>query len=318
MEPEAARFMRCLRGHRSQIQLARRLGYRGNPITDWERGARFPTAGEALRVATLVGIDVSACCRRFAPTVRVEVGPDGQGLSDWLRALQAQTPIQDIASRSGKSRFAVRRWLLGEAKPRLPDFMRLLDALTGRLPEWCAEFVTIESMPTLQARLLSVQAAKRLAFEAPWTEAVLRLLETRAYRRLQRHRQGFVAECLGLTLEQERHCLEQLQRAGLIQRRSRKYAVTQRHTVDTQGGKEALRLLKRHWSQVSADRVVEAMPDDLFAYNVMSLSRADAARVREKLQEVFREIRMIVGASDPEEVVAICNLQLMLFDPEGV
>lgn len=316
MEHEARQLLREMRGRRSQLQLARRLGYRGNPITDWERGTRFPTAEETLRALSLTGVDVRAAHRRFLPTLAVDVGAQGEHLSSWLSELRGRTELQELAQRTGRSRFAVRRWVLGKAKPRLPDFMRLLDAISGRLPEWCAELVEIERMPSLHARYLSTLAEKRLAFEAPWTEAVVRLLETRSYRRLPRHRHGFIAETLGLTLDEERACLSQLELAGLVRRGSRRYTVTAQHTVDTQGGKEALHRLKRHWADVAVERIAAAKPTDLFAYNVMSLSRADAERVRRKLQETFREIRTLVAASKPEEVAAICQLNLMLFDPE--
>ena len=69
VERVASEFLRALRGKRSQLAFARRLGYRGNPITDWERGARFPTAVEALRAAARANIDVAAAFRRFAPDV---------------------------------------------------------------------------------------------------------------------------------------------------------------------------------------------------------------------------------------------------------
>jgi hypothetical protein len=33
----ARQLLRAMRGRRSQVAFARRLGYRSNPITDWER-----------------------------------------------------------------------------------------------------------------------------------------------------------------------------------------------------------------------------------------------------------------------------------------
>jgi transcriptional regulator with XRE-family HTH domain len=42
--------------------------------------------------------------------------------------------VQDLAARTGLSRYSISRWLRGLAKPRLPDFLRLVDAISGRLP----------------------------------------------------------------------------------------------------------------------------------------------------------------------------------------
>ena len=60
----AAELVRALRGRRSQAALSKRLGYRSNPVTDWEHGRRFPTAPETLRAASRANVDLA---RVFAP-----------------------------------------------------------------------------------------------------------------------------------------------------------------------------------------------------------------------------------------------------------
>jgi len=308
-----------LRGQRSQVQWARRLGYKGNPITDWERGERFPTMEEALRAAASAGVDVVAASARFAPAVPLPHSGPELWLGEWLSALRGSTSLAELSASSGFSRFAVSRWLRGRAKPRVPEFFRLLDAITGRLPEWIAELVDIAAVPSLVPRFRAIHAAKHLAFEVPWTEAVLRLLETRAYVGLARHEPGFIAERLGIERAEEERCLERLLQAEMIVRRRHKYMVrSRRSTVDTRGGDRALHNLKRHWTRVAADRLAAPRSEDFFAYSVISLSQADLERVREKLRTTFRELRALVAASEPEEVAALINLQVVTFlAPEG-
>jgi hypothetical protein len=65
MEEAARQLIRALRGSRSQVALARRLGYRGNVVAKWEGGQRFPTFGEVLRACGRVGIDVPSALARF-------------------------------------------------------------------------------------------------------------------------------------------------------------------------------------------------------------------------------------------------------------
>ena len=295
--------------------MARKLGYRGNPITDWERGERFPTAEEVLRAARLSGVDVPAAFLRFSPSVPLASVGGRYALGAWLSTLRGATPVSEIAQRSGASRFSVARWLKGRAKPRLPDFLRLLDAITGRLPEWAAELVDIEQVPSLRSRVHAATAARQLAFEAPWTEAILRLLETSAYRRLRRHRSSFIAEALGIETEVVDRCLEKLQAAALIAQQGARLVVKSQGVVDTQGGKAALRSLKAHWTRVAGERLLEPRDEDLFAYNVISLSAADLEKVREKLRATFREVRSLVAASQPEEVAALVNMQIVTFVP---
>ena len=316
MEQTSSEFLRALRGHRSQVQWARRLGYKGNPITDWERGDRFPTMEEALRAAALAGVDVIAATARFAPALPLQRTGQQLLLAEWLSALRGSVSLAELAASSGFSRFAVSRWLRGRAKPRVPEFFRLLDAITGRLPEWLAELVEIALVPSLVPRFRAMHAAKQLAFEAPWTEAVLRLLETQPYLALARHEPGFLAESLGVQRAEAERCLERLLDAEIIVRRRHKYAVKgRRSTVDTRGGDRALLNLKRHWTQVAAERLAAPRPGDFFAYNVISVSRADLERVREKLRATFRELRSLVAASEPEEAAALINLQVVTFLP---
>ncbi len=313
MERAASEFLRGIRGRRSQLQVARRLGYRGNPITDWERGTRFPTATEALRFAALSGFDVSGAFARFAPGVPWPTG--SRAVANWLTGLRAKTPVGELALRVGASRFSVARWLSGAAQPRLPDFFRLVDALTGRLPEWAAELVPVESLPSLAARFRAAHAAKRLAFELPWSEALLRVLETEGYKAQRGAGVDYVAACLGIPPEQVKACLERLLVAGVLERRGRTYRVTGQSAVDTRGGQAALLALKHHWSRVAAERALAPMDGDLLAYNVVSVSRADLERIRALLSRTFREIRTLVAGSQPEQVAAVLNLQVITFSP---
>lgn len=312
MEDEAAQFLRALRGRRSQVAWARRLGYRGNPITHWERGKRFPTINEALRAASQALPDVRAPFATLAPNVPLGSPLDQAAIAAWLDALRAGTSVNALAQRCGRSRFSVRRWLRGEAEPRLPDFFRLVDALTGRLPEWVAGFVPIESVPGLAERYAKAAAAKRIAFEAPWSEAILRLLETTQFVELERHDAATFARHAGIPEDDAARCLALLVESGVVRRARGKYKVTGAQSVDTQGGREALHRLKAHWARVAAQRLRAPDPHgDLFAYNVMSVSAADLERIRELLRSAFREIRTLVAASEPAEVVALVNLQLV-------
>jgi transcriptional regulator with XRE-family HTH domain len=316
VELAAQQFLRALRGKRSQLAFARRLGYRANPITDWEHGRRFPTAQEALRAANRIRIDVPAAFTRFAPGAQLARSPDGYALSAWLGQVCGRTSIRELADRSGLSRGALGRWLAGTRQPRLPDFFRLVDVATARLPDLIAELVPIEAVPALAQRYAVAQAARRVAFEEPWSEAILRVLETPAYAALSAHRPGFIAERLGISLEQEVRTLALLQAAEVIALKGDRYAELRMLTVDTRGGRAALYGVKRHWAEVAAARASWPLQGDVFAYNVMSLSAADLARIRELVHATFREVRTIAAASAPTECLALLNLHLVGWNGE--
>lgn len=103
--------------------------------------------------------------------------------------------------------------------------------------------------------------------------------------------------------------------AQIIEKKGARFVLRSQGAVDTQGGKQALLRLKSHWSGVAAERLAAPRDDDFFAYNVVSCSAADLARIRERLLVAFREIRSLVAASRPEEVAALINLQIVSFQP---
>jgi transcriptional regulator with XRE-family HTH domain len=311
-ERPAQQFLKALRGKRSQGAFAKRLGYRANPITDWEHGRRCPTAQEALRAASLVGVKVEAAFLTFHPAP-LAGAPGRFELAAWLSALRGSTSISGVAERAGVSRFAVRRWLTGTAQPRLADFFRLVEAITGRLHDLVALMVPIEQVPSLSARHASALALRGAAYSAPWSEAVLRVIETAGYRGLAKHEPGYIARVLGISLEQERAALAVLVKAGSLKRKRGRYEYRDDETVDTRGDTDRVTHLLQHWTQAARERIPQRRQRDLFAYNVFAVSAQDLDAAREVLRRAFREVRTIAARSQPMEEVAILNLQLITF-----
>ncbi len=313
-EQIAAQVLRALRGKRSQRAFARRLGYRANPITDWEHGRRFPTAVETLRAAHVIGVNVTRAFSEFHAAPPPPCSAGRFAVAPWLSAIRGTTPIAHVAARAGCSRFAMARWLSACAQPRLPDFFRCVDACTDRLPDLVAALVPIEAVPSLLARYRAMRAARRVAFDAPWTEAVLRVLEIQAYRARRTHDDDFVAQRLGIPVEVVSAALQHLEAAAVIRLDNRLWRQDRPLTVDTRGAPGDLSELLRHWNAIGHDRIAKRHPSDFFAYNVMSCSLADYERIRDLLRRTFREIQSIVAASEPSERVALLNLQLLEFD----
>lgn len=310
VELAAQQFLRALRGKRSQTGFARRLGYRGNPITNWEHGRRYPSAPEALRAAQKVGVDVAKAFARFVSAVPLTQERGAFQVGAWLRELTRNTTISALARSSGLSRFALGRWFAGERMPKLPEFFALVDVITGRLPDLIAELVPIASVPALIERYQLSQAVRRIAFEEPWAAAVQRALEADS------GGPRAIARRLDITEREVLRVLSLLESARLVRREGNRYMPLPPQTVDTRGEPGALTRVKHHWAQVAAARSAEPRPGDFFAYNVISLSAADLARVRQALQTAFREVRSIVAVSEPTERIALVNVQLVGWNQE--
>src|SRR5687767_11436058 len=145
----ARELVRAVRGKRSQVALSRRLGYRANPVTDWEAGRSQPDALEVLEAARSGKLPVRAAFERFHPAPPPELDQGAAALAAWLDTVRGSTPMSALAARTGRSRFSVGRWLSAESNIKLADFLELVDAMTGRVQDWVAELVPIATVPSL-------------------------------------------------------------------------------------------------------------------------------------------------------------------------
>ncbi|MEN0066271.1 MAG: helix-turn-helix domain-containing protein [Myxococcota bacterium] len=311
----ARQLIRAIRGRRSQEALSRRLGYSSNPVSDWEAGRRFPTAAETIRACHMVGIEVGDAFARFSPEEAPAIGDgDDAGVAAWLQALRGNTALKVLAERVGASRYAVSRWIAGDTRPRLPDFLRLVEALTGRLSDLLAELVDIDRIEALRAAHHQRHASKRIAFDEPWVGAVMCVIETETYQRRATHEPGLIARILGVDETVERRCLSRLENAGLIMRTGiRPYRTRDALTIDAVADPEGTKRLKAHWAAQGLARATAPHDGDMVSYNVVAVSREDLERIREAHIRYFMEVRSIVANSRPE-VAALVNIQLLSWD----
>src|SRR5688572_6617796 len=114
----ASDLIRALRGKRSQPAFSRRLGYKSNVVYTWESGRGFPTAAGALSAARRAGVSLEkafAAFYRTAPNWLSQVDPaTPEGVAAFLDDIRGSTSIVDLAAFSGKSRFAISRWMQGK------------------------------------------------------------------------------------------------------------------------------------------------------------------------------------------------------------
>lgn len=309
MEHACCQIIRALRGPRSQVQLSRRLGYRSNVLADWEGGHRAPDAVELIRVAGIVGVEMRGTIERFHPRSAAAFGEDRAGVAAWLQALRGSATVADIADRTGASRHQIGRWLRGDAVPRVPDFLRLVDALTGRAPQLVAGLVPIEQVPALLARWEASELARTLAWQEPWVIVMFALIEPGlpAVGAAE-----YLARRLGHPEADVRRRLDLLEQAGLIRQVADIWEVAQAPSIEVPTGEQ--HAFRQFWVDEAAART--GRPDDLVAFNVFGVSREDLQRVQAIQRSAFREIRSLVAASSPVETVGLVVTQVCDLTPE--
>jgi hypothetical protein len=237
-----------------------------------------------------------------------------EGVALLLADLQGRTPLVHIARTAGLSRFALARALSGQAEPRLPDFLRILEATSLRMLDWIGVLVDPGALPVVRDAWTKLEAARSAAYDEPWTLAVIRTLELRAYKRQRVHVPGWIAARLGIPAEVEARCLRLLEQSGQVQlERGKKYRIVAGAALDTRRDQERARSLRKWWAERALERFGEG-EDRIFSYNVFGVSERDYQRLRELHRAYFQELRAIVAASEPVERVVLANVQLVGLD----
>jgi DNA-binding phage protein len=317
-EQVSADWLRFMRGKRSQRSFSKRLGYRSNIAYRWETRVCFPLAREAFALAKRSAGAGREALRSFlggalpSELAQVDVATR-PGVAALLRHLRGKISLVELARRSGHSRFAIARWLSGASEPRLPELLSLIEAATFRTLDFLACFTDIEKLPSAAADFRALQAARKTAYDVPWSHAVLRALELVDYQKLRKHRPGWLAERLGIAKEEETRCLTALATARQIKLEQGLWKVDQTQTIDTRAEPARGRRLKAEWSKVALARL-EAGVKGVFSFNLMSISRADFARLREMHIAYFREMQALVTDSTPSEHVVLFNTELFALD----
>ncbi|MFK7989746.1 MAG: DUF4423 domain-containing protein [Sandaracinaceae bacterium] len=302
-------IVRARRAHRSQTALSRRLGFRSNVVYTWESGRRQPSASELFRVVARTGGEPESAFRDFAVDVSELDLADPTGVALVIAQLRGAARVRDVAIQCGVSRYVASRWLRGETEPRASEFFKLVDALTFRLVDLAAALASPDALPEIAQAWRELSTRREIAFTHPWSQAILRQLETRLYRELPAHQPGWLAARLNIGEDQEHACLDALSRGGLI-RWQDKHWVTEPVAVDTSMASDLQRrALKLHWIDAGRDRL-DAGREGLFSWAVVALSREDYERLRSAHVRYMRSLRQLVDASGPSEVVAVVNMQL--------
>jgi hypothetical protein len=224
-----------------------------------------------------------------------------------LSDLRGDTPIGLVASRAGRTRFQVSRWLKGTAEPRLPDFLRMIEATSLRVLDFVSLFADPALLPSTRPAWERLLAARTLAWSSPWAQAVLLALELAPYQALAAHEDGWLAARLQLPVEEVQRALSLLLAAGQIHHTGTHYTPVEVAAVDVRGP-QAGTALKEFWLSVALDRL-RSGAGGLHSYNVFAVSEADLARLEEMQRAHYRAIRSLVASSSPAERVALVVLQ---------
>jgi transcriptional regulator with XRE-family HTH domain len=313
----ACQLLERLRGRRSQLQLSRKLGFTSNVIYTWESGRRFPEVSNFFRIAELARVPVKERLLGFlgesARALRAHSITSPRTVASLVQLLTSVTRKSALAQRLAVDRGTLSRWVKGTTEPRLPEFLMLIETATQRLLPFIELFVDPAELDATREAHADLVAQQKLAYELPWSHAVLRALELRSYRDTKCHVVGVLAAQLGITIEDERRYLGELERSKQIRWNGSHWELGRVLTVDTREQPEKNRLLKLHWSAAALARLrANSAPEStLFSFNLFAVSDEGLQRIRELHLEYYDQVRSIIDQSMHADHVVLMNLQLV-------
>jgi transcriptional regulator with XRE-family HTH domain len=309
-EQASKELIRALRGKRSQLQISRRLGLLSNAVYRWETGRSWPTAQQLLQLVRATGRTPQNPLASHGATFEALQTP--VGMATWLGGLVQGVPLGELAKRLGVSRFVVSRWLSGKSALRVPELLRFVDVTTHRLVDFVGAFVDATQLPTLALAAKRLSAARQLAYDAPWSHAVLRAIELDDYRSLRKHEPGWIARRIGIPLEEEERCLSLLLASGQVQKRRARYVSGSQLVVDTSTDARK-RELRAFWAEQAVQRLAHGHKG-VFAYNLFSIAASDVEKLLELHREFFAKLRTLVDESAANDRVMLYATQLLALD----
>jgi hypothetical protein len=308
----AAELVRSLRGRQSQAAFSRRLGYRSNIANRWEARLAFPTAARFLGFLKVLRPREASWLRRFfmrVPSALVGADPSSsRTVALFLGELRGKAPILSVARASGFNRYSVSRWLEGRAAPRLPQFLRLVDVMSRRLLDFLAVCTNPGTMSSVAAAWRRLELTRDAAYTVPWSHAVLRALELDLHK--AQHQAAFIAERLGIGVDDVKKALLVLERTGQVSRVRGRWRLVEVLSVNTASDRERALGLRVTWTETALERLRRGTPGS-YGYSLFAISRKDLERLRDLQLEYVRAMQAIIASSTPGECVGLYCAQLL-------
>lgn len=314
-------LVRVLRGSRSQPALSRRLGFKTNVVYFWESGRRHPSITQVLELAARAGVDLVQAFRCIYPVKAPDWLLCAKSLCDrdivarFLSEARGATPLVHLAEQTGFSRFALARWIGGDAEPRAWEFLAVVHHSTHRLVDFLEPFVRNKPLEALAAERERVLAARRVAERFPMSQVLLRCLEFESSRRGE---QVSFAARLGISSAEEAEMLELLEATGQISRGKHGFKLLRASPLDMRLHQETAPLHRAFWADVARKRAPTSR-DGVCAYNVCGVSREGFVELRRLQREYLHKARALIEKSEPVERVALLQVNLVaLVDDEAI
>jgi transcriptional regulator with XRE-family HTH domain len=237
--------LRAIRGNLTSSALSRKLGYKFDQVSRWERGER-----------RLLWSDFVALCQARRLPLREQLTAhlgNGEDLLDTpklIKALLSGKSI-DLAAKASKfSRSKLSRWLGGKATPTFLDVYALLGLSLNTL-SFLEPLVDQSKIPSLALDYAEFRRQRELAYSLPHLDALMEALVVRHYLEMKAHSPSVLGKIAGLPVEEVNASLTALEAAGMVKKVGGKFKAVELN-IDYTADRRRMTKNILHWlSEIS-------------------------------------------------------------------
>lgn len=300
-------LIRTLRGKRSQAQVNLKMNFSTNQMYRWESGQANISWIDFCNLCEVLKKPIhDACEEGFA----FRASPlDVTKLVQHLIGPRTQKELQ---STLGISRSKISRWQNKKVSLSLIQVLQLADGGPCSLHSFFKVLIGNNLTPTLRHLTELEEKEKEIHFIFPWTGAFLLCLLLPSYKALKKHKEGFIAKKIGITLEQERLTLKKLLEVHAVYETQGLYKA-RLNTITTSGSLEGRVALRKFWTEKSLALLPSAVKKKttVWPYLVFNTDPKTYEKIQKLLVNFFAEISKLSLEGEDSEGIYIFNAQLL-------
>ncbi len=306
-------LLKSMRGKHSQQAISKRLGYGFNQVYRWESGRIGMSWKDFALYCDVCKVDLKLALGHLLGEIT-----NPQDHCQIFSRIIGRTPIANICKQTGISRQQLDRWRKRRASPSVEQIFHFLNESMGVTLDLAKILNRNKKIPTSITKLIDDTLLKNIAVESPISLLVGILFAMDEYQNLKKHKDGYIASKLGISIVDEHEMLSNLIKAGELAKKNGKFiSQAPRIRTKTPSFTDHKTIIK-FWLQ-RAMNTLDAQKDfndqvSIMGYRVMGISNECYQRIVERYRQFQNEIGLMIR-EDQDAIDVACVMSLQLFDP---
>lgn len=292
---------------RSMSWLSHKLGYKHNQVHLWESGKRNFYWRDFVHLCKCFNRSID---KAVSENLQIESNEIGVILKNSLKDYKHK----EVAERIGVSQAKLSRWVNGSSQVPFEKACQILSYCHFNFFQFLDELIQKEDLPEISEIAVQKRNLIQTLEQSPFIGALAPALCLKSYKDLKKHKDGFLAEKIGISLPEEKVGLEILVELGQIYKKDGLYHL-KTYRVKTGSNREGHLNVCRYWSsRVNQYSRLESSKS-LFGYRVFGISKEGFKELREAHISYYHAISDILKTEQaPFDHVVAVNFHALVLD----